>query len=103
MADKEHLKKSDKLDKAFGYGRLNLGQADDTDAPLTVKHGGFWGYRPPRDRPLKQRNWDEHAMPQERIGETGTDRYAQGGLVKKGSYNVPQMCKGGKVIKSWSK
>ena len=29
--------------------------------------------------------------------------HAKGGMVKKGSYNVPQMCKGGKVIKSWSK
>jgi len=29
--------------------------------------------------------------------------YAQGGMVKKGSYTTPQMCSGGKVIKSWGK
>ena len=29
--------------------------------------------------------------------------YSRGGAVKGGSYSVPAMCKGGKVIKSWSK
>lgn len=29
--------------------------------------------------------------------------YARGGAVKKGSYTVPQMCSGGKVIKTYGR
>lgn len=33
----------------------------------------------------------------------GPSEYARGGAVKKGSYTTPQMCGGGKVIKSWGR
>lgn len=29
--------------------------------------------------------------------------FAHGGAVKKGSYTVPRMCGGGKVLKTWNK
>jgi hypothetical protein len=29
--------------------------------------------------------------------------HAQGGMIKSGSYTTPQMCEGGKVLKSWGR
>ena len=82
-ADEEHQKASNKLDKAFGYGRLNLGQSHTYDAPLTVRNTGPFNYKAPKDRPLKQESWDENPRGEKRgeINETGS--YAKGGKVGK--------------------
>ena len=95
-ADPEHQKASRNLDKAFGYGRLNIGQSHTYDSPLTVRDIGLFDYKDPKDRPLKQRTWSEEVRKEKDPGtirETGG--YNKGGAVKQLSY-----AKGGKVIKS---
>lgn len=101
MADKKHRKASDNLDKAFGYERMSSGD----DSALGVRDTGVFSYKPPAERPLKQKSWRENpgGNPANRlkINETGSvDKYAKGGLVK-------DFAKGGRALPrakhSWGK
>ena len=47
--------------------------------------------------------YDEGVYDRPEIKAVPMRGYSRGGAVKGGSYSVPAMCKGGKVIKSWSK
>jgi len=56
---------------------------------------------PPSTPPLTPESWLSYLGLGDFRSRMPEKEYQRGGVVKKGSYTVPQLCKGGKVIRTY--